>query len=676
MSSEKRTGISFVPTHRGTGDNDGQALYSIFVIKSNPTNEENLTDASDRKGKHDCYVLPDEHSGNGTSRQTNSDSGEITIIPQTTNLSTDFSRETVSVVSVPSAEKYIEATKTDSKKETYIKTTRRALLHKLYTEATERLMVEDLNVDTVTFAEQSTKYCCRSCFCEGKSIYSTKRNTCRLSFDDLTTPQLRRGQAQGWIMYKRILSPLFKENHKVIWLMAQFMVSLLMVTLSSLNLSTSDPHSSSLIIFALSVLWSTLTIFDAAFVLWKWARSKKCCNKCIQGRQESAPVGNMNKLQEDNRADGGANDTAANELAGRELLARTVASLRTDLNHSVCQGVSDILRLALNEIFTYVLLVCSIVDSLYGQGKTTGSKIGIALLITSGMSLLFFVYLPKVVILGRAIKNVQAIRNSSLKQHRSDTSYDPSVSTKQGLYYQLYLFVHLVLNMLVQIVLLVAIGGKMAFDNKQNFDRSAYNDKITISSYLWCMIVTGYLIPEVGMLTVFASSFYWMQELLIGLCLNLVHMLELCASRTSEATSLKEIADIINKFLGTDRLREDYQNLVRKKFFVKISYSFRTPAVVFVSMIYIALVSSFVISAGVSITEGTLRSQILNGGGWIACYVLTLLLLLASNLYTVLIACFWLVAILACFIIAGTLVTCFISRFSRWCCVKKYRLNQ
>jgi len=653
--------------------------YDLFVSRSKHANGEKLAEDFEKKEKYDCHVLPDEQTGNGTSREITSDSSKIAIIPQTTHsskLPTEFSTEIVSVAPVPNEENFFEITNTDCKKDIYIKTTRRALLHKLYAEAKERTMVENLNVDTTTFGEQSSKYCCCSCYCEVDSCFSIKRNTCKVKFDDLTTPLLRRGRAQGWIMYKRILSPLFEENYKVVWLLAQLIVSLLIVSLSSLNLSISDPHTTTLIIFASSVFWSVLTFIDAAFVLWKWARSRKCCIKRTRGREESTPATNtFNKIHEENNTNDEAKGTATNELSGRELLARNVDNLKSNLDYSVCQGVSDTLRIILNEIFTYILIICSMVDSLLGQGKTTDSKIGIALLTISGMCMLFFVYVPKVVLFWRAIKNVQAV--SSLQKNQSSTpSIDSSVSTKLGLYYQLYLFVHVALNMLVQIVLIVVIGGKITYDNKQYFDKSMYNDQVTTSGHLWCMIVTGYFIPVVGTLTVFTSTFYWIQEFLIGLCLNLVHILELAVSRTSDATSLQEIVDVINTFLRTDRLKEDYQSLKRKKIIVKCLYPLRTPTVVVISLSYAALVLAFVISAGVSTIEGSLSIQILNGGGWVACYILAILLLLAANLYTTLIACIWVVAILACFIIAITLFICLVSGISRWCCAKKYQLYQ
>ena len=609
-----------------------------------PPNEEGKGDLQDRDCQYGKYDYPEKEEETRSFQRPASHFMNTRL----QELSNEISTEIITAVVVEqNEEKYIDTTAQDNKTDIYIKTIRREIFQKLYKEAKERVAIEEMDVPTATCTEQCTDLCCQSCICNFKAIFSRRKNRVRIYTDNLMTPALRRGRTQGWGMYKQIISSSVEDSTRVTWVVAQFLTSLLILLLSIVAIGLNETQVATFATLACAILCSVLAALDTTFTLWSCQKCRNCriaCKAEGQSRDSVSSIFNESQMAEDIQ---GRQET---EFVDHDFLVNNRNQTDTEPGCSVCQAVSDVLRNLLSEFFIYVFIICGIFEAVIGQGRTTANKVSITILIISSVCLLLFVHIPRIVIFRKMIKNVQTIRSISLEEHRSKGRYDPSIS-KRGLFYQIYLLTHMAMQMVVQAMILVSIGGKVIYENQQFFDMSVYNDELTISSHLWCMITIGYFLPIMGILTAFSTTFFWAQEFPVGLCLDLVSITEIIAKNSSESTDLKKTLKVIDKFLNVDHLMEDYHNLRQKGFLKKFLYPFRTPTLVTICMIYAILVTAFVVSAGVSSTEGSLQSQILNGGGWIVCYILTILLFIATNAYATLVAATWTAVISAIFLV-------------------------
>ncbi len=561
--------------------------------------------------------------------------------------------------------------RTETNEPLHITNIRNTIFQNLQKEAKERILLENMDFDTVTFAEQCTTICCRSCICDFKVAFSRTKTERTIYFDDMMTPILRRGRAQGWGMYKHIIYPLIPHPYRAALVTAHLLASFLILLLSSTALSLNETRASIYVVFASAFLSSILAILDATFTLWSWDTCKNCRTFCKKGRlSQEMVISNISQTRRDITNIQNQQKTLNKTLPNPESVIGATEQKRNKFNFPTSQTILNIIRIILSELFTYIFIICGIFEAILGQGKTNGNKISLVMLSVSGISLLAFVYITRLVILVRTVKHVQAIRRLPFQNKKSMPQTKSSISSR-GLYYQAYLVVHAAFQMVIQISIFIAVGGKVAYDNRQFLDKSAYNDNVFISGHLWCMILTGYFIPIFGTLTGFATTFFWAQEFFIGLCIDLATILKINTINYSED---KDLLDGVNKFLSINSLIKDYHILRKKKIWKKCLYPFRTPTVVALSITYAALASAFIISGGISSNQGPLESQILNGSAWIVSYIFTIILLVAGNVYTIFIALFWTTVMIAFVVALLVMLTAVIFGLAM-CCNKKQYLN-
>lgn len=210
------------------------------------------------------------------------------------------------------------------------------------------------------------------------------------------------------------------------------------------------------------------------------------------------------------------------------------------------------------------------IEVIFGYGKSLESIINIVVLATSATFLLLFVYATRIILFRNMTKKVQNVRKLYPEEQTSMGRYDPSIS-KRGLHYQKYLLSYLIMQMIVQIIILFSIGVNIAYKNNAFSDRivhsdqtEIHSDQIEISYDIWVMIGIGYFLPNMGILTVFLTTFFWAQEFFLGLALDLVSIMEIDfnkAANNEESVNNTKGINTVNIFLKPDLLRESYNKL-------------------------------------------------------------------------------------------------------------------
>ena len=211
---------------------------------------------------------------------------------------------------------------------------------------------------------------------------------------------------------------------------------------------------------------------------------------------------------------------------------------------------------------------------------------------------------------------------------------------------------HVVSQMIVQVLMIVAISAKFQYENR-NYNK---DNTIHISGYLWYMIIAGYILPFCGFLTFFIVNFYWAREFPIKLYIQILSILS-----SPDASFIffpneklgedgkggnEEQEGLIAKWrevmqqVNTVDLTKDYKKMAEQNFVIhKLGFPFRSPGLIFLCFIYAGLQLTVVFCA----TQNDVGDDvILNGGGWTIFYICTVILGSLANMYTYAVAYLWL----------------------------------
>lgn len=436
-------------------------------------------------------------------------------------------------------------------------------------------------------------------------------------------------------MFSRIAFPLVKDVVRDVWVVLELITVIIGITLSIATLSLEHNSVFNLFTLVLVCISSLLALVDGVHVLKDCRSCRACC--------------------------------------GREK----------EENETQKSSYSDILRMIASEVLIYPLLICNIFKVTTGrsyQGETHLERFGFALFIVSCLSLLFYGYVIRLVAIVGMLKGVSETRTPSEEAQARDQDtdfYDSSIRVSASLY-QIYFAAHVFLQMLVQVFMIVAIGGKIRYeyrhfygefdkvisvlnftssDNATGVDQSTSmnftsggnvtDQSIRVSNHLWYMIITGYFLPLLGLFTFFFVTYYWTQEFPIGLYLDMVNIWKKGSRDDVLETKKKEEArkQISQRVL--DFFYDDFQNLRNVSFWSKAVYPFKSPAVIVMCVSYGLLLATFVICAAVTYDQtGTLVVQILNGGGWVLYFTAACIIGAVANLYVLLVAAVWVTIII------------------------------
>ena len=518
-------------------------------------------------------------------------------------------------------------------------------------------VVEEFEQKPSTRCVKCLDYCCQACACSPSAICSNPFGrrlpppkeggevpARRVTPTEIMTPILRQGRSKGLKMLKKFAFPLVNDIVRDVWIVTELLATLIALGLSAASFSLGNQNELRVfnsIHLALSVFSTLLAIIDAITNLFQCKSCKQCKKKCCNG---NASTGQQRTRDPETRCRKCANG---------------------------CGTASDMIRMLATELILYPLLVCDMFEIIIGKpwkNPEAVDIIGMILFIFSLLALVLYVYVIRLVILGYLIRFVHKNRQPSNKSAAYKYGYDPSIS-KSVVWFQTYFFFHILGQMIAQILTLIAIGAKIQYDNRSCVDVD--NCSIQISSYLWFMIASGYVLPVCGVLTFFIVTYYWVQEFPIGLCLDVLSLLQMPDANTlfypneTKQGFQKKVA-IISQKLSSSTLKQQFQAM-HNKVSNKFLFPFQSPVLVVLSIIYGTFQFAFVLCATQAIDDnGQTVTVVLNGGGWIIFYGLSVAFGVLANLYVFAVAAVWVtiivgIIVLIALIISGLLLCFFMA---------------
>ena len=314
----------------------------------------------------------------------------------------------------------------------------------------------------------------------------------------------------------------------------------------------------------------------------------------------------------------------------------------------------DLIRMLLIEVLIYPVTISSMFKLFLNilRAQHSGNDIDIKAIASFAFQTLVsivFVYGIRSLVLIRIIIAIQKERKNGEME-------------KTAKCFHIWFFLHVIGQMVVQVLMIICIGAKMYHENR-NFSTKG-NEAIQISPFLWYMIAGGLVIPFVGVFTFVIANYYSVQEYPIGFFLDLLlAVTEKRGAAEVPYPTLKKNEkgkrilsfNISPEALETakviaQRIKSDFNKIHNTNILNKYGYVFQSPILVALSIAYAIPLLAFAVCCVQlepdPVFDGTLLI-ILNGStGWIAFFILGVILVNLLNLPVLLVAGLWIAIII------------------------------
>ena len=308
----------------------------------------------------------------------------------------------------------------------------------------------------------------------------------------------------------------------------------------------------------------------------------------------------------------------------------------------------------LSDLLVYPITICSMFEFLLGMLRTQQNDIDIKDMVLFAVQVLQSV----VIIYGtRCI----VILKTTCTLHQAG-------STAQC--FHLHFFLHMVGQMLTQVLMIVCIGAKMFYENR-NF---SVDNTVHVSLFLWYMIAGGLVLPFVGVFTFAIGKYYSVQLYPIGFFLDLY------------TAGIGKIPDFSNKIAKiAAKIEADFDEIYDEGILYKYGYVFMSPVLVTLSIIYALLLYGFAAcyfwveydpedgSAGSAVFEFVVP-YFGSPLGWILFLNVAFLLVIVANILVLFVAAVWIIIILIVWTFIEIIVVIVILVFLSYMCRVVYKV--
>ena len=499
----------------------------------------------------------------------------------------------------------------------------------------DRLIQEAPEIEEQT--ESCLDYCCQACTCSLSALCSnpfSDRGSSKEKVGKVTpiTPALRRGRSTGWQIMQQF-PIVVKDFSRDVWIGFEVLFTLTALALSIFSFINGEFKAFNIAHFVLAVISAILAIIDA---ITNFIQCRTCRSWCGCCKSE-----HYNQCQ-------------------------CCPSCIKKINSAMDKG-----RMLLSELLFYPLLIFDMFEFIVEKpwkSKEALDIVGIIFFCISLASIIIYAYVLRTFILFYLIKFVHQQRKPRYESEKylQKCGYDKNIS-KSAVWFQVYFFIHVVGQMIAQVLTLIIIGAKMQYDNRDCDDINC----ISVSGFLWFMLVSGYVLPVCGVLTFFIVTYYWVQEFPIGLCVDVLSLLHMPDVNTlfypNESTrGIKKKVARIGSYLSS--LKKNFRTLHNKGLSTKFLLPFRSPFLIVLSIVYSGLHLGFIICAILAFdSKEMIVPVVLNEGlGWTVSFGCAIGLEVLANIYVFAVAALWVMIIagiilLLTLIISGLLLCCFLT---------------
>jgi hypothetical protein len=302
----------------------------------------------------------------------------------------------------------------------------------------------------------------------------------------------------------------------------------------------------------------------------------------------------------------------------------------------------EIMRTILGELLVYPLVVLDLFDLLAGGAfrlADTNSRISFSMFIVGSFYMVLSVYIGRIIMSVTTIGSIQGLSSTT----KNDSDY-MRVFVR-------FLF-HVLAQVAVHLLCVVAVGVKIWEENM-----TLTGSEFRASPLLWGVIAGGWIIPFLGIVSYFIVNYYWIRSFSIGMFVDMIGLLQepdfaesvFCVG---EEEGMKEVAAEKSEKLLSDVKYFDIKQEAKTREeltspMAKIMYPLKVPFFLLYAVFYDVILSGFITCLVLEYNYQTHKYGIVelttNTG---MAIVVTIILVIISNLHIVLLINIWMIIIL------------------------------
>ena len=424
----------------------------------------------------------------------------------------------------------------------------------------------------------SAKQICKQCCCSPEQAY--------LRFPHFLEPpkmstDLAYAESLGMKMGIKFMYPALPKFILNLWVLIELCLTYFQFILSLLTIEFSTRHIYKGLSISLSGISLTLATIDGFLTFYS---SCKACYQKMKGTEKEK----------------------------KEKLEKEESTSKFSKLKNFFNTWFEIIRTVLSELLIYPLVVLSLYE-LMGSGTfrptTKSDKLNFSLFIVGSFFFVVSVYVIRIVMTVSTM-----FRFKKLSSANNDNQNPNDII--------LWFFVHLIQQIIVHLLCIVAVGIKM-WQEREIFR----NDRIDEASpFFWLVIFGGWVIPLLGVVAFFVTNFYWLHEFSIGVFLNMITMVG------NNEKKLKRFQEKVKKEF---KERKTKTNLI-----AKLLYPLKVPIFLLFVILYYAILLTFCASLLLAVDNGQVTVA-LNLDSTGVAILFTIVFLLAWNAYLLMISNLW-----------------------------------
>ena len=415
------------------------------------------------------------------------------------------------------------------------------------------------------------------------------------------TPELKKALNEGFTMIKIIAFPAIPAFFQDLWVYLELLVTLAAFVFAMIDFFPfkGDKIYTS-VHLGLTIFSLSLALFDA----YVYFIELGSCGRAIRYLRARSKNHNEEEVVDENE----------DEITGKGCFK---ANWR--------QYFSSFFELGRNiasELILYPLIVFDlfdfVVDVVYQPEGSIG-RADFSLFVVGSFYLLLAVYIMRIFVMGGSIFSLIQISANKKVNSTSDNNSSSSLLV--------FFSIHILGQIAVHLTTVIAVAAKINNENPvttnnnqsvadnmtSNFTFNETNPEDSglpnASSFLWVVIVLGWIIPIVGVIMFFPINIYWMREFSIGFWVNMISLLQGAsfAETVFGGDGLSTTKDQALSFVEKSQYKEVKKQLKRYKsssLLTKVFYPLRITYAALSGFIYDVVILTFIAALMLTYKDG------------------------------------------------------------------------
>lgn len=440
---------------------------------------------------------------------------------------------------------------------------------------------------------------------------------------------LKESSEMGSLMSRKFLLPGMPKIIGDIWVFIELFITLFQLFFSLVNTQYASNRLFNGIYIVLASTNTVLACIDTFLYFYELDTCKFCYRKCTRRGQE-----------DDDEDEEDSDEISKVNLCCFCPCFQTPGKWAKKFNEWF-----ELARTILGELLIYPLVVLDLFELLGGgtfHPTNSQTRVSFTLFLIGSFYLVLSVYI------GRTLMSIATIRSirglSSLT--KNDSSYTRVIVR--------FLF-HVIGQVFVHLMCVVSVGIKIWQE-----DSDVNGGTYVATPFLWAVIIGGWSLPFMGVVSYFVINYYWLQSFSIGLFIDMIGLLDEPGfaeiafqgknTMTEDANekAQKLLQDLNYNEVKTEaKQREEATSLV-----AKIVYPLKVPIFLCYAILYDVMVGGFVASLLLDYDKdnNVVLIELTSGTG--IATLITIALVLLSNIHSIFVINLWMIIILFALLIA------------------------